>query len=41
MGDAICIFQEDNEEGINSTEIRPSIMMLIFHIKGSEGFRRL
>jgi len=34
MGDAICIFQEDNERGINSSVILLSIMMLIFHIKG-------
>lgn len=33
-GDAICIFQEDNESGINSTVIPPNIMMLIFHLKG-------
>lgn len=33
MGDAICIFQEDNER-INSTEILPGIMMLIFQIRG-------
>lgn len=34
MGDAICIFQEDNERRINSTAILPGIMMLIFQIKG-------
>lgn len=34
MGDAICIFQEDNERRINSTAILSGIMMLIFQIKG-------
>lgn len=34
MGDAICIFQEDNERRINSAAIPPGIMMLIFQIKG-------